>query len=108
MKDQLLMRRRRLDDLPPMPELPQGYTLRNYRDGDAEALAGLFAAAFADKNWTPAQVRQKLVEAPDVEKTLVIDHEGVPVATASVRLLPERFPGSGYVHWVAADPRHQG
>jgi mycothiol synthase len=30
------------------------------------------------------------------------------VATASSRLVPEQFPGSGYLHWVAADPGYRG
>lgn len=38
----------------------------------------------------------------------MIAYDGKPVATTSARLLPDRFPDSGYVHWVAADPAHQG
>jgi mycothiol synthase len=106
--DQLLMRRPNLENLPPIPELPPGYILRETREGDAEALATLLSAAFGDENWTPQQVREKLIDAPDVKKTFIIEFEGRPVATTSVRLLPNRFPGSGYVHWVAADPEHQG
>jgi mycothiol synthase len=106
--DQLLMRRPDLDNLPPMPALPSGYILREYKTSDLEPLAVLMQAAFDDPNWTPEQVRQKLVDAPDVKKTFVIEYEGKPVATTSARLLPERFPDSGYVHWVAADPAHQG
>lgn len=108
MSHQLLMRRHDLANLPPLPELPPGYTLREYREGDLEPLAALMRAAFQEDTWTPEKVRTALVDAPDVQKTLVIDFEGRPVATSSVRLLPDRFPDSGYVHWVAADPAHQG
>jgi mycothiol synthase len=106
--DQLLMRRHDLNNLPPMPALPPGYSLREFREDDAPALARLFKAAFGDENWTPDQVRERLVTAPEVQKVFVVTHGDQPVATTSVRVLPERFPGSGYVHWVAADPEHQG
>jgi mycothiol synthase len=48
------------------------------------------------------------LRAPDVREIFVITRDGVPVATASARLDPDRFPGSGYVHWVAADPAQSG
>ena len=105
---QLLMRRPNLDNLPAVPDLPQGYVLREYRDGDLEGLAALLRAAFKDDVWTAEQAKEVLVDAPDVEKTFVVARNDVPVATASVRLLPERFPESGYVHWVAADPAEKG
>src|SRR5207244_622818 len=38
----------------------------------------------------------------------VIACQGAPVATASARLLPAVYPGSGYLHWVATDPGHRG
>ena len=105
---QLLMRRSRLDDLPPIPSLPPGFTLRNFQPEDLEPLAALLQRAFEDPSWTPEKVRQTLVDAPDVKKIYVIDHDGRPVATASARLAPDRFPGSGYLHWVAVDPQYQG
>jgi mycothiol synthase len=37
----------------------------------------------------------------------VSKRDGV-VATSSARDVPARFPTWGYVHWVAADPAHQG
>ena len=104
---QLFMRRPSLDDLPPAPPLPEGYVLRTCEPGDLPALAAVLTAAF-DTAWDEEKVRRDLAEAPDVECVYVVALEGVPVATASARLLPDRFPGSGYVHWVGADPRHQG
>lgn len=101
------MRRPTLDGLPPQPPLPPGYALRSYREGDLGALASVLRAAFDDPTWTPERVRTTLTNAPDVAQTLVIDHGGVPVATASARLKAD-FPGSGYVHWVAAAPAHRG
>ena len=43
-----------------------------------------------------------------MKQTLAMEREGETIATASARLLPERFPASGYLHWVAVDPAHQG
>jgi mycothiol synthase len=105
---QLMMRRPNLDDLPEIPLLPPGYTLREYRESDLEPLAAMMRAAFEDPQWTAERVRAALMDAPDVKKTFVVAYEGKPVASASARLLPEEFPGSGYVHWVATDPEHRG
>ncbi len=106
--NQLVMRRPNLDNLPAMPPLPPGYTLRQYQETDLEPLAELMRMAFEDPQWTPAKLREALVDAPDVKTIFVIDYQGKPVASASARLLPERFPGSGYVHWVATDSAHRG
>lgn len=106
-KMQLLMRRERLDDLPPLPACPQGYELRARRDDDDEALARLLRLAFADTGWTAARVRSALVDDSTVKRTMVIVTQGVAAATASARLVAD-YPGSGYVHWVATDPFHTG
>ena len=55
-----------------------------------------------------ARVAEALNEQQGVKQTLVIDFQDRPIATASARLRPDRFPGSGYLHWVAVDPDHQG
>ena len=101
------MRRPSLDDLPPTPPLPEGYVLRAFEPGDLPGLAAILTVAF-NTAWDEEKVRRDLSEAPDVDGVYVIAQGGSPVATASARLLPDRFPGSGYVHWVGTDPRHQG
>lgn len=104
---QLFMRRPTLDGLPSLPDLPPGYAVRSYQEGDLEALAAVLRRAFDDETWTPDRVRGALVDASDVVRVLVVDFNGAPVATASARLTLEHS-GSGYVHWVAVDPAHQG
>jgi len=104
---QLFMRRPTLDGLPPLPVLPTGYTLRAYREGDLGPLASVLRRAFDDETWTPERARTALVDAPDVRQIFAIDWQGTLAATASARLKSE-YPGSGYVHWVAVDPAHQG
>ena len=105
---QLLMRRSTLDDLPPTPPLPPEHKLRQATADDADGLAALLTAAFPERPWTPDRARAALLDAPDVDATYVVTYGGVPVATASARLPPDDFPGSGYVHWVGADPAHRG
>jgi mycothiol synthase len=105
---QLFMRRPNLDNLPDLPALPEGCALRDLREDDLESLAALMRLAFEDESWTAEKARKTFLEDKTVQRTFLIDYQGVPIATASARLLPEQFPGSGYVHWVAADPAHKG
>jgi ribosomal protein S18 acetylase RimI-like enzyme len=105
---QLLMRRPSLENLPGMPLLPPEYNLRLCQTEDIAGVAQLMAAAFQDETWTTERVERDLIGAEDVKNTYVIICDNTPVATASVRLDAGRFPGSGYVHWVAAHPEHSG
>ncbi len=105
---QLLMKRPSLHDLPAMPVLPDGMMLRLYEDSDQISLASLLRLAFQDEGWTPNRVTDALVNADDVAAIYVIREGNQVIATASARLLPDSYPGSGYVHWVAASPSHRG
>ena len=104
----LLMRRPNLENLPPVPDLPTGYALHRFRESDLTALAALLADAFEDATWTPERVREALTESDEVEAVFVISAGEQVVATASARLLPDLFPGSGYLHWMAVAPAHRG
>ena len=105
--DQLFMRRPGLADLPPLPALPPGHRLRVATGADARALAVIMASAFGPE-WTGDQVSEKLLDPPDVIRTWMILADDEPAATASARLLPERYPGSGYLHWVGTHQDHRG
>ena len=106
---QLLMRRPNLVGDPLVTKLPAGYELREAKVEDHAAMAELLTAAFSELDaWTPQIVADRLTAAPDVDAVYVITHQGVPVATASSRHDHERFPGSGYVHWVGVLPGHTG
>ncbi len=102
------MRRPNLENLPPLPELPEGYSLRLYQESDLASLATLLQEAFEDSEWTPEYVEKTLTHAPDVKAVYVIETAGQVVATASARLLLEAFPHSGYLHWMAVSPNHRG
>jgi len=104
----LLVRRPDLLGLPPLPALPDGYALRETQPEDISAVAAVLDRAFTDEVWDAARVAATLNEQQGVKQTLVVDFQGRPIATASARLQPDRFPGSGYLHWVAVDPDHRG
>lgn len=97
--------RMRLADLAAVP-VPAD--VRRAGPADAAAIAGILAAAFADARWTVELVRKVLLEADDVVAVWLAPASGEAHATASSRLLPERFPGSGYLHWVGTRPGRQG
>jgi len=67
----------------------------------------LLASAFG-VTWTAADVRRALLDAADVPRTFVVSTDDALVATASARLMPDTFPGSGYLHWVAVHPDYRG
>lgn len=104
---QLFMRRPNLDALPDIT-LPADYALRAYQPEDLPSLAALMRAAFEDETWTPEKVLHEVLNDATVLKTFVVEHDGAIVATASARVLPNAYPDSGYVHWVAAHPAHMG
>ena len=51
-------------------------------------------------------MRRVLTDAPEVRAVDVIDFEGTVVGTASSKVVADRFPGSGYVHWVGVAAAH--
>ena len=100
------MCRPHLADLPTVQPLPDGYLLRLCQDEDDwAALAATLAAAFEDP-WDLARVRSELTGASDVNAIYIVSWQGKPIATASSRNFLDRFPGSGYVHWMGTHPSH--
>jgi len=102
------MRRPNVDGLPDVPSMPDGYALRVGRADDAERLAALLRSSFLDPEWDADRATKVLLAAPDVRETFLIERDGRLVATASSQLLPDRWPGSGVVHFVGADPAEGG
>jgi mycothiol synthase len=91
---------------PPLgPESP--IVVRQAGKADAAPMARLLGAAFPELQWDVARAHKDLLEAPDVPAVFVIEDGADLIATASVRY-QQRFPESGYVHWVAVDPKHRG
>ena len=106
---QLHMRRPTLDGLPSL-EIPDGFALRDATVADLSALAVLLAAAFPELDWPESKAHSQLFADLTVKKVLVIyeAESGKLAATAAARLLPEKYPNAGYVHWVGADPALRG
>jgi len=104
---QLVMLRENLEDLPPLPALPEGFSLRLATPGDAPELAALLAAAFDDPSWTVERVMSALLAAADVDRTYVIVADGELVATTSCQC-GDRSKPRGTIHWVGADPSRKG
>ena len=103
---QLVMLRPHLDDLPEIPPLPNGYTLRPYDDDrDMPSLVATLTESFREF-WDEARVARELTAAPDVQTVYVVAHSGRVVGTASSRFVPARFPDAGYVHWVGVASEH--
>jgi mycothiol synthase len=82
--------------------------VRGATDADAEGLSRLLGVAFPEMQWDAARARADLIEAADVKATFVVAENDQLLATASARYFERRFPGVGYVHWVAVDPAARG
>lgn len=82
--------------------------LRRATEADAGSLGELMRLAYGEDDWGVERVHRELLDADDVPVTWVVDDDRRIVATASERYLPERFPGAGYLHYVAASPGRAG
>lgn len=103
---QLQMHRPHLDDIPRTPTAPAGHLLRRMEaTDDITSLAETLSRAFGEV-WSVGDVRNRLINAPDVHAVYVITWEGRVVATASSRHVPDYQLGTGYVHWVGTHPDH--
>jgi ribosomal protein S18 acetylase RimI-like enzyme len=87
--------------------VPAGPGARLAAGADAGPLATLLGKAFPEMAWSEERVRAELLDVADVSHVFVVGESNAPLATASARRT-ERFPGHGYVHWVAVDPEARG
>ncbi len=106
----------RNDDIKDLPELivPTGYTLKSddLLETEHTQLAECLSKAFGIQHgvWEASRIPKEFLEEKTVQKTfrLVHDQSSTIVATASLRVIPDKYPGSAYLHWVAVHPEHQG
>jgi mycothiol synthase len=101
---QLVMKHPGLD----VGAIPDSPNVRTARGADADGLARVFKAAFPEMEWDAARARRELLDASDVKETFVAEDDRQILGTASARYYEQRFPGAGYVHWVAVDPAARG
>ncbi len=106
---QLRMRNHDLSQLP-MPEVPSGYTLRNWQAGDEVALAGLLGEAFAPSVWTAERVLETLpwCEGIRSESIFILLGPGGDVAGTATAWDNPKWPQDGYLHYVAVSSAHRG
>ncbi len=109
MPGQLRMVRTHYRDLPPL-ELPAGYALRTYQDGDEEHWAGVVNSVDDLGKYDATRAREFMMDKPQFDPTGLqfITFDGTPVATACAwRDRPEQT-SIGQLHMVAVDPAHRG
>jgi len=107
-KPQLVMARANLHYLPEL-QLPEGYAVRCYREGDGAAWERVVAAAFEREVQTgefEKSIQQR--EAFRPERVLFVVWGDVPVATASAWDSPGWGPQTGQLHMVGTKPEHRG
>ncbi|MBI3831710.1 MAG: GNAT family N-acetyltransferase [Planctomycetes bacterium] len=105
---QLLMLKESLAALAPV-ELPEGYVLRAFREGDQAAWNAMMDAAFDRKPGT-TNFDKDMQADPEfrAERVLIVERNGAAAATASAWFRAAYGPRCGYVHWVGTHPAHRG
>jgi GNAT superfamily N-acetyltransferase len=87
-----------------VPEIPAGYTLRPFREGDDDEYQDLFRLAWGDKGALQHTKKYALTGG-----FLVIEHENSGLLVAScVAFAPESpgHPDDGSLGWLVTDPSH--
>ncbi len=106
---QLRMLRDNLHDLPPL-DIPAGYTLRHFREGDQPGLDEVMSDAFEGPMDFAVYVMQNPGFMP--QRTSVICQDQTIVAVASMLYEPicpaANRDGAAFLHWVAGRRGHAG
>lgn len=104
---QLKMEFRDLSTIPDIP-VPDGYVLRNYREGDEAGLSRVYVAGDLGME-TPELVREKLIEHPcfTPERIFVLEYDAEIVGTACA-WANARDSSKGYLHMVGVLDGHRG
>ncbi len=103
---QLVMRRVHLRELPKI-DLPAGYSLRSFQDGDEGFWDRIIQVSFESPTYDFNKV-MKADPAFRPERVLFVTHGDEPVATASAWQCERFGPVIGYLHMVGVSPGHQG
>jgi mycothiol synthase len=104
---QLFMRLPALANLPPRVPVPASYRLRAAEPADAEGVAGVLSDSFGDA-WDAERARATFSTEAGVEATYIACSGPEVVAVAAARVLPNLYPGAGYVHYVGVHSSHRG
>ena len=103
----LLLEKTDLENVPDA-RVPEGYVLRNYRPGDEEGLARIYAAGGLSCD-TRESVRERIIEREYFrpKRLFLVEREGVIVGTA-IAWEEAGDPPAGYLHMVAVSPEARG
>lgn len=102
------MIRPNLENLEPV-ELPAGYAIRHFQDGDEPAWEKIIAESFGRKdNYDKFDERMRKDPAFRPERVLFITYNDEPVATASAWSVKKFSTDVGHIHMVGVLPSHQG
>ena len=109
MARQLRMLRPNLEGLPKL-ELPAGYGLRNYREGDEGHWANIISDSFGGTERTVQDTRNEITErdvfVPD--GLYFVTYQDIPVGTACAWRQSVDETDVGYVHMVGVLGEHTG
>jgi len=97
-----------IEKIPPVPPLPEGFILRNYKQGDEAGMARVFAASWLEAV-TPKAVRHMVIEDPAFrpERVFIIEHEGRVVAAGLAYVYPDE-PEIANPRMLSALPKFRG
>lgn len=109
MPRQLRMVRPDLDNLPKL-ELPLGYGMRTYREGDEVHWANIISDSFGGKQRTAEDTRNEITgqERFVPDGFYFATHDGTPVGTACAWRQTVDETEVGYVHMVGVASAHTG
>jgi mycothiol synthase len=95
--------------LPPVPHLPDGYTLRSYRSGDEPRFYEVMSLA-GWPGWDNTKLQPWLARIPPRGWFMVIYLATDTIVATAMALHDhsDRYPFGGELGWVAADPAHAG
>ena len=109
MARQLRMVRPNLEDLPEL-QLPSGYGIRTYREGDEVHWADIISDSFGGRQRTAEDTKNEItgrdVFIPD--GLYFATHQGIPVGTACAWRQSVAEQDVGYVHMVGVVGEHTG
>ena len=108
MARQLRMVRPDLNDLPEL-QLPEGYEIRTYREGDDVHWANVINNSFGGKR-TTEDARKSIMEQDvfDPDGLYFATYQGTPVGTACAWKASPDETEVGYVHMVGVASEHKG
>ena len=109
MARQLRMVRPNLEDLPEL-QLPSGYSMRTYREGDEVHWAHIISDSFGGRKRTAQDTRNEIT-GRDVfipEGLYFATHQDIPVGTACAWRQSVDETEVGYVHMVGVVTEHTG